>query len=109
MAVDFEAVLEACLRTGTILELDAQPARLDLPDTLVRAALAAGLSIAIDSDAHTVDELRFIETFGIGAARRAWTQAAQVINTRPLDAMLAALKGGQVAQRGRSRAPAHPR
>ncbi len=92
--VDFDAVLRACLRTGTILEIDAQPERLDLPDSLVRSAIEAGALIAIDSDAHTASELRFIETFGVGVARRGWAPRAQVVNALPLGEMLASLKDG---------------
>jgi DNA polymerase (family 10) len=91
--IDFEAVLRACIRTGTILEIDAQPERLDLPDALVRAATQAGARIAVDSDAHTKDELRYIEAFGVGVARRAWAGPGHVINTLPVGEMLAALKG----------------
>lgn len=92
IALDFEAVLEACIRTGTVLEIDAQPERLDLPDAQVRAAVEAGAHLAIDSDAHTVDELRFIEAFGAGVARRGWAERRHVINTLPLDRMLGRLK-----------------
>jgi DNA polymerase (family 10) len=99
--IDFEAVLRACVRTGTILEIDAQPERLDLPDALVRAATRAGVRIAVDSDAHTKDELRYIEAFGVGVARRAWAGPEHVINTLPVGGMLAALKG-------RRRRPARP-
>jgi DNA polymerase (family 10) len=92
--LDFDAVLKACRRTGTILEVDAQPERLDLPDALIRRAIQAGVRIAIDSDAHSVDQLRFIESFGVGLARRGWAEAAQVINALPLRQMLASLKPG---------------
>jgi DNA polymerase (family 10) len=91
--LDFQATLEACLRTGTVLEIDAQPDRLDLPDPLVRQAVEAGARIAIDSDAHTPDELSFLETFGLGVARRGWAQRGHVINTLPAEELLAALKG----------------
>ena len=91
--IDFEAVLRACIRTGTILEIDAQPERLDLPDALVRAATRAGARIAVDSDAHTPDELRYLETFGVGVARRGWAGPGHVINTLPVDEMLGSLKG----------------
>lgn len=100
--LDFEAVLKACVRTGTILEIDAQPERLDLPDLQVRRALAAGARIAVDSDAHSVEELRFIEAFGLGVARRGWAGPADVVNTLPLSGLLAALKR---PRRARSRVP----
>jgi DNA polymerase (family 10) len=93
VAVDFDAVIEACLRTGTVLEIDAQPERLDLSDALARRAVEAGVRIAVDSDAHTTDELRYIETYGVGVARRGWVPAERVINTLPVRDMLGALKG----------------
>lgn len=102
-AVDFDAdaVIEACRRTGTVLEVDAQPDRLDLPDTLVRKAIGAGVRIAIDSDAHGIDQLRYVETFGVGTARRGWAKPAHVVNTLSATRMLAALKGGARRARGR--------
>lgn len=101
-AVDFDldAIIEACLRTGTILEIDAQPDRLDLPDSMVRRAIDAGVYLAIDSDAHTVDELRYLETFGVGVARRGWAESKHVINTMPVDKMRGMLKDRR-AMRGR--------
>ena len=100
-AVDFDvdAVIAACRRTGTVIEIDAQPDRLDLPDTLVRKAIAAGVRVAIDSDAHGTDQLRFIETFGIGTARRGWAEPAHVVNSLGVARMLAALKGRRHARR----------
>jgi DNA polymerase (family 10) len=101
--VDFDQVLDACLRTGTVLEIDAQPERLDLPDPLVRKAIEAGALVAISSDAHTVDELRYLETFGIGVARRGWVEPRHAINTRPVDEMLGLLKDHRKAPAGRRR------
>lgn len=93
-ALDFDvaAVIRACVRTGTVLEIDAQPRRLDLPDTLVRQAVAAGVLLAVDSDAHRPEELRYIEVFGVGVARRGWARRADVINALPIDEMLARLR-----------------
>ena len=95
VAFDLDVVIEACLRTGTVLEIDAQPLRLDLPDTMVRRAIDAGVQIAIDSDAHSVDELRFVDTFGVAVARRGWVERRHVINARDVDGMLGALKGAR--------------
>ncbi|HLT38987.1 MAG TPA: DNA polymerase/3'-5' exonuclease PolX [Enhygromyxa sp.] len=89
---DFDAVLDACARTRTILEIDSQPDRLDLPDALVRRAIAAGVRIAIDSDAHTADELGYLGRFGIEVARRGWATAADVVNTQRADRLLAELR-----------------
>jgi DNA polymerase (family 10) len=92
IAFDFEEVLKAALRTGTILELDAQPARLDLPEAMLRRGVEAGAKIAIDSDAHTPDELRFVDAFGVPAARRGWIEKRHVVNALPAGSMLASLK-----------------
>lgn len=102
---DFEAVLAACARTGTVLEVDSQPERLDLPDTLVRVAVDAGAWIAIDSDAHSVTELGLIEDFGLGVARRGWAPKDRVINALAAEDMLRRLKGRGPARRGRRRTP----
>lgn len=59
--------------------------------------------LAIDSDAHTTDELRFVEHYGIGVARRGWATPRDVINTLPVEQMLAALKGGERHLRAHSR------
>jgi DNA polymerase (family 10) len=99
--VDMDAVIAAARETGTVLELDAYPDRLDLRDEHVRRAIAAGVPIVIDSDAHSVKHLSFPRTYGIEQARRGWATAADVLNTRPVDAFLRALKGG--APRGRTR------
>lgn len=85
---DFDAVLDACARTQTILEIDSQPHRLDLPDSLVKRAIDAGVRLAIDSDAHTAEELDFLPRLGIGVARRGWATAADVVNTQSADRLL---------------------
>jgi len=79
--LDFERVVETALRTGTFLEIDSQPDRLDLRDTHARMAAEAGLKIAITSDAHQISALGYVE-IGIGQARRAWLTEEQVLNTR---------------------------
>jgi DNA polymerase (family 10) len=79
--VDVERVIERALETGTFLEIDSQPDRLDLSDVHARAAREAGLRLVIDSDAHEVGALDFVE-LGVGQARRAWLTADEVLNTR---------------------------
>ena len=81
-ALDLERVIEAAARTGTFLEINANPNRRDLPDTLARHAAEAGVTLVVDSDAHGVDTLPKIR-FGVATARRAWLTAGQVANTRP--------------------------
>jgi DNA polymerase (family 10) len=75
-------VVEAALRTGTALEINSQPDRLDLPDTLARLAGEAGVSLVVSSDAHRSSALATIE-LGVAQARRAWLGREQVLNTRP--------------------------
>jgi DNA polymerase (family X) len=92
--VDIDAVIATAKETGTVLELDAYPDRLDLRDEHVRKAVAAGVPIVIDSDAHSVKHLGFPRRYGIDQARRGWASAGDVLNTRPVGAFLAALKDG---------------
>ena len=93
--LDLDAVIEAARRTGTVLEIDAQPERLDLKDEHVRRAVAAGVKLAIDSDAHRVAELRYAEDYGVGVARRGWARRSDVVNTLPLERFRACLKDGR--------------
>jgi DNA polymerase (family 10) len=101
--VDMDAVIAAARETGTVLELDAYPDRLDLRDEHVRRAIGAGVPIVIDSDAHGVEHLGFPRRFGVDQARRGWATAADVLNTRPLPAFLAGLKGGAARPTPRAR------
>ena len=80
-ALDIDRVVEVAARTGTFLEINANPNRRDLPDTLARGAVEAGVTLTIDSDAHGVDTLHKI-WFGVATARRAWVTPEQVANTR---------------------------
>jgi DNA polymerase (family X) len=88
-AVDLEAVFAAAARTGTMLEINANPDRRDLSDLNARAAAAAGVRILIDSDAHRISTLTNMR-WGVITARRAWLTADQVANTRPLSELLGA-------------------
>jgi len=81
-AVDLAAVFEAAARTGTMLEINANPNRRDLSDIHARAAARAGVSIVIDSDAHRTATLHNMR-WGIATARRAWLTKENVANTRP--------------------------
>jgi DNA polymerase (family 10) len=81
-AVDLDAVFSAAARTGTMLEINANPDRRDLSDVNARAAARAGVSILIDSDAHRTGTLQNMR-WGIATARRAWLTREQVANSRP--------------------------
>jgi DNA polymerase (family X) len=82
--VDFGELFRACARTGTALEVNASPERLDLPSEHIRAARDAGVRFAVDTDAHSVNHLSNLR-YGIGTAQRGWLTAADVINAWPLD------------------------
>jgi DNA polymerase (family 10) len=88
---DMDALYAESARTGTVLEIDGDPARLDLRDVQARAALAAGCTLSIDSDAHSIEGLENVY-FGIGTAQRAWAPPERVFNALPLQEMLNRLK-----------------
>jgi DNA polymerase (family 10) len=81
-SVDVERVIERALETGTAVEINSQPDRLDMPDEVARLCGEAGVRIALSSDAHRVAALAYVE-IGIGQARRAWLTKKHVLNTRP--------------------------
>jgi DNA polymerase (family 10) len=90
--VDMDALIAAARRTGTLLEIDGQPDRLDLGDEHARRAIEAGVKIAVDSDAHRASELRYAIDFGVAVARRAWARKQDVVNTRSLEQLRRCLK-----------------
>ncbi|HKR67456.1 MAG TPA: DNA polymerase/3'-5' exonuclease PolX [Streptosporangiaceae bacterium] len=94
--VDWHELFRACAATGTALEINASPGRLDLASDHVRAAKDAGVKFSIDTDAHAVGHMDFLR-FGVGTAQRGWLTAEDVINTWPLDRLRAFL--------GRPRSP----
>ena len=80
--LDLERVVGRAVETGTALEINSQPDRLDMRDVHARLAGEAGVSIPVTTDAHTTASLAYAE-LGIGQARRAWLTKDQVLNTRP--------------------------
>jgi DNA polymerase (family 10) len=85
-AVDLPRLIRHARQRGCFIELNAHPSRLDLDDNGCMAAKAEGLLISINADAHSAAELDHLR-FGIGQARRAWLQATDVLNARPLEAL----------------------
>jgi DNA polymerase (family X) len=81
--IDLERVLQGAKERGRILELNAQPDRLDLDDRSCRMAKEAGVRLAISTDAHRASDLGLMR-FGIGQARRGWLEPEDVVNTRRL-------------------------
>ncbi|MFQ5854101.1 MAG: DNA polymerase/3'-5' exonuclease PolX [Anaerolineae bacterium] len=82
--LDFDAVLRAAQETGTILEINAQPNRLDLDGEHTRAAIEAGVLLSLGTDAHSTDGLG-VMPLGVAMARRGWAEGRHVINSRPLE------------------------
>jgi DNA polymerase (family 10) len=80
-SIDLGRVIAQALETGTFLEINSQPDRLDLSDVHARAARQAGLKVVVDSDGHQISALGYVE-LGIGQARRAWLTKEDVLNTR---------------------------
>ncbi|NUP34825.1 MAG: DNA polymerase/3'-5' exonuclease PolX [Streptomycetaceae bacterium] len=80
---DWDAVFEACARTGTALEINSHPERLDLRDEDILRAKRHGVKFAIDSDSHATTHLPYIR-YGVGSAQRGWLEKDDVINTWPL-------------------------
>jgi DNA polymerase (family 10) len=86
--LDWDLVYEEAARTGTVLEINGSPDRLDLAAERARRAVAIGCLLSIDSDAHRIRELDFLR-WGISQARRGWVGPAAVVNTWSRDELLA--------------------
>jgi DNA polymerase (family 10) len=81
--VDMERIMMAAHERGCLLELNAQPDRLDLTDAHAQAAKSMGVKLAISTDAHSTAGLAYMR-YGIDQARRGWLEPNDVINTRSL-------------------------
>jgi DNA polymerase (family 10) len=88
---DWDAVFAACAESGTAVEIDAFPDRLDASDELIKIARRHRAVFAIDSDAHAIAHLAHMR-YGAGTAQRGWLTPADVINTWPLDRLRAFLR-----------------
>jgi DNA polymerase (family 10) len=89
--LDMEAVIAKAAETGTALELNAHPQRLDLNDVHLRMAKAAGVRISIDTDSHEATQMSFMR-WGVATARRGWIGRDDVLNCQPLDVLRTWLK-----------------
>ena len=89
--LDMDRILMAAARTGTIMEINANPRRLDLQDSYVRRAQQLGVRLSINTDAHHSDEFA-LRHYGIATAQRGWATAANVVNTWPVAQFLALIK-----------------
>ncbi len=92
-ALDIDQAFQVALETGTAVETNGLADRLDLKDEHVRQAVEAGIPIVVSTDSHSIRGLGNI-LLALGTARRGWATAADVVNTRPLDELLASRKPG---------------
>ena len=89
--VDMDELFKIAKKTKTVMEIDAFPDRLDLKDEYVRKAVAIGVKLSIDTDAHSTAHLKFLR-YGIAQARRGWAEKKDIINAHSLEQMLKMLK-----------------
>jgi DNA polymerase (family 10) len=92
LSLDVERLATAAAEHGTALEVNANPARLDLDGGAVRVAIEAGATIAVNTDAHRPAELDHVR-YGVHTARRGWAETADVLNARSYDDLLSFLEG----------------
>lgn len=96
--LDYDRLFETAVETRTVVEIDGSPAHLDLDGALARRAVAAGATVAVDSDCHRADLLGRQMELGILTARRGWVEARHVLNTRPLGEVRAAIARKRAAR-----------
>ncbi|MGE8206368.1 DNA polymerase/3'-5' exonuclease PolX [Heyndrickxia sp. NPDC080065] len=89
--VDIDLLIELAKETNTVLELNANPNRLDLMADYVRKAQAHGVKIVINTDAHSIENLKYME-YGVGTARKGWIRKDMVLNAMDSEQLLAFLK-----------------
>jgi DNA polymerase (family 10) len=89
--LDMERIIEATKESGTVLDIDSYPDRLDLKDEHIRRAVEVGAKLGISSDSHSEVHLHFLE-LGIAQARRGWATSEDVVNTREVGEFLGLLK-----------------
>jgi len=89
--VDINEMMEVAAKIGTILEINSYPERLDLNDIYCRMAKEKGVQLAIETDAHSIEGLTFMD-LGVAVARRGWLEEKDIVNTLPLDKLLKRLK-----------------
>jgi DNA polymerase (family 10) len=88
---DFEQVARAAARRGVRFEINASPERLDLDAPLIRQAKALGAKFVVSTDSHHPKHLANMR-FGVSMARRGWLEAADVVNTYPLEQFRSAIR-----------------
>lgn len=89
--VDLEKMLKIAKETGTILEINSWPERLDLKDIYIKMAKRIGVKMIVNTDSHQKDQMRFME-FGVAQARRGWAEKSDIINTNSVEELLKYIK-----------------
>jgi DNA polymerase (family 10) len=89
--LDFDKILEIAKKTGTILEINSSPQRLDLRDIYIRRAKNQGVKMIINTDSHQKEQLNLME-YGVAMARRGWAEKKDIINTLPVEQFLKHIK-----------------
>lgn len=89
--LDLDKIFKQAKKTGTIMEINAHFNRLDLNDEQAREAVNLGVKLTINTDAHSINHLKYME-LGVAQARIGWVRKKDVINTYPLEKMLKLLK-----------------
>jgi len=89
--VNLDRVIESCAEAGTMIEINAQPLRLDLDWTYCKRAKSLGVPLVINPDAHSINELALFE-YGVNVARRAWLEKGDVLNTKSIKEICKALE-----------------
>jgi len=89
--LDMEKVFAAAAKTGTILEINSQPMRLDLNDHNIRRAKDYGIKMVINTDVHVIEHMHYAE-YGIAQARRGWATKEDIINVHPLEKLMSYFK-----------------
>lgn len=92
LEMDVEAILQVAAQTGTAMEINAWPNRLDLHEGHARRAKELGVKLVINTDSHADDQLEYMR-YGVEVARRGWIEPADVLNTLPLEDLMAYLEG----------------
>ncbi len=95
MDLDWNKIFDAIKKNDKTLEINSQPDRRDLPDYLVHEALNMDIKLIINTDAHSIDSLDFMD-YGIDVARRGWCEEKDIINTLPYDQFFKKLKGNRL-------------
>ncbi len=90
--LDYERLFATAVETGTFMEIDGAPAHLDMDGALARRAVAAGVSVTIDSDSHRAEMLGRQMELGVATARRGWVEPGHVLNTKPAAEVRALIK-----------------